>query len=112
MIKGEAETITITDQEKIKEIQEWKNAKAQGMPLQKIRSQKTLPLKGDNSGNNGSDDDKKEPSTPTGRAPPKPSRAPPTRASMSGKPPPKPTKPPSKPPPRRGTLNAHRRQQR
>eukprot|EP00486_Rosalina_sp_Unknown_P012667 CAMPEP_0201592182 /NCGR_PEP_ID=MMETSP0190_2-20130828/190142_1 /ASSEMBLY_ACC=CAM_ASM_000263 /TAXON_ID=37353 /ORGANISM="Rosalina sp." /LENGTH=310 /DNA_ID=CAMNT_0048050821 /DNA_START=1131 /DNA_END=2064 /DNA_ORIENTATION=- len=112
--EGQAETITITDQQKIAEIQEWKQARAMGQPLQKIRSQKTLPLK---DSNQGSDDDAKTPSAsatssapPSSKSPAPPTRAPPTRASISGKPPPKPTKPPSKPPPRRSTLNSHRRQ--
>merc|ERR1719242_1418103 len=36
--EGEAETITITDPEKIKEIEHWKQSKAMGQPLRKIRS--------------------------------------------------------------------------
>jgi len=110
--EGEAETITITDPEKIKEIEAWKEAKASGQPLRKIRSQKSLSLRNQNSSTHGSDEEKQSNSNSATPKPAKPAR--PSR-SMSGspniKPPPRPSGPPSRPPPRRATLNSHRRQQ-
>jgi len=123
--EGEAETITITDPEKIKEIEQWKQAKAMGSPLKKIRSvrratnepaaddeKSDAPKLAPQSSGNAPPPKGTSPRPPSGAHSGPPKKAPPTRHSIS-KPPSKPSKPPNKPPPRRATVNptSHRRQQ-
>ena len=117
---GEADTITITDPEKIKEIKEWKKAKASGarVSTKSYKRRKISPVK------KASSDDQKSPSASrqtsvstsnsNSSAPSKPSRPPPVpqdamvkNKKFSAA---KTSKPPNKPPPRRQTLNAHKRQ--
>merc|ERR1719203_891013 len=82
--EGQADTIRISDPDKIKEIKEWKHAKAHGLIVNTSTKRLKTPKK------KVSDDDNKSPSV---------SRSVSQSYSYSGRVPSKPSKPPNKPPP-------------